>query len=103
SGSAFRWGRLASQAEDSAMSWNKRGACSKNSAATTRPSSRAGDPMGVESMLRPRSRRRVRAPVVESPSALAAVHAREHHPLEQRRRSEPRLLELLEHDLRDVV
>src|SRR6266850_628668 len=48
-------------------------------------------------------RRRVRAPVVEAAAGLAAVPPRQHHALEQRWRREARLLELVEHDLRDVV
>src|ERR1051325_158425 len=49
------------------------------------------------------SRGRVRAPVVEAAARLPAVPARDHHALQERRGREARLLELVEHDLADVV
>src|SRR5262245_49674099 len=41
--------------------------------------------------------------VVEAAPALPSVMSRQHHALEQRRGSEMRQLELVEHDVRDVV
>src|SRR5579883_614463 len=41
--------------------------------------------------------------VIKSLAALASVPAGQHHPLQQRRRCESSLFELIEHDVRDVV
>src|SRR4051812_38417975 len=46
---------------------------------------------------------RFRCVVVEPLAGLLAVHARLHHALQQRRRREPLLAELVEHDVGDVV